>query len=184
MHPASAMKNQNTHSLWLGFLMHSVVIFTAAPMLYWVLMCLRNLPFHFGMLVEASFGIPASYKLCGLPLLSAAAISAGLGFWLSKLCSIWYRLGLGAVTGCMLGLALESYLLWKVRGSQGYQTFSIPCSFEGAFLGLCFSSLSRFCYRGARTICGRIAEPGAEPNCGPATSVGNSGVVNGPQSVT
>src|SRR5205814_104092 len=129
--------NQNTYSVWLGFLMHTVLIFCAAPLIYWVLTCLENLPFHFGMLVEASFGIPASYRLCGLPLLGASAISAGLGLWLSKLSCTSYRLGLGAVVGCMLGLALESYLLWKVRGSQGYQTFAIPCSLEGAFLGLC-----------------------------------------------
>lgn len=168
-------ETRKTRSLWLGFLLHSGLIFTAAPLLYWGLMCLKNLPFHFGMLVEASFGIPPSYRLCGLPLLGAAAISAGVGFWLSRLSSTWYRLGLGALAGAGLGLALESYLLWKVRDSQGYQTFSIPCSFEGAFLGLCFSRLWLLCHRWAEKILGQVALPEAAPNAGPETAVRSSG---------
>ena len=151
-------KSQNQHAMWLPFLVHTALVFIVAPLLYWALIFLENLPFHFGMLVEASFGIPTSYILCGLPLLGASAISAELGLWLSKLGSIWYRLAFGAVVGCILGLALEGYLLWELRGAQGYQTFSIPCSFEGAFLGLCSTGIWRLSCRWVGTVSGWRAE--------------------------
>jgi hypothetical protein len=135
--------HQRQRTRGLAFLVHTTFVFTVAPLLYWVMTCLQNLPFHFGMLVEASFGIPRSYVLCGLPLLAASAVSAWLGLLLSKITSIWYRIGFGAVVGCLLGLALESYLLWELRDAQGYRTFAIPCACEGALIGLCSSGIWR-----------------------------------------
>ena len=124
-------------ALWLAFLIHMAFVFVAAPLLYWAFICLLNLPLHFGMLVTAAFGIPDSYMLCSLPLLAASAVSAGLGWWLSKLDSPWWRPAVGAVVGCILGVALEKYFLWDLRVSETYQTFSIPCSFEGVIIGVC-----------------------------------------------
>jgi hypothetical protein len=62
--------------LWLTFVIHTALIFAAAPLIYWALICLQNLPFHFGIFLSAAVGLPASYVLFGLPLLAAAAASA------------------------------------------------------------------------------------------------------------
>ena len=154
-------RTESNPALWQSFLIHMAFVFVAAPLFYWAVICLLNLPLHFGMLVTAAFGIPDSYKLCSLPLLAASAVSAGLGLWLSHLGSVWWRLALGAVIGCILGVALEDYFLWDLRVSETYQTFSIPCSFEGVIIGVCSPCIWRLSCRVSasfRGVGGRVAK--------------------------
>jgi hypothetical protein len=180
-HDMISQDNSGTkQASWLPILIHTTLIFVAAPLLYWALICVQNLPLHFGMLVTAAFGIPDSYVLCGLPLLAASAVSARLGLWLSSLGSIWCRLALGAVVGCILRLALESYFLWHLRGSQAYQTFSIPCSFEGAFVGLCSPGIWRLSCRVA-AFCRGLPGQANSPDCDPGPSLGDLGGPGAPR---
>lgn len=144
---------------WLAFVIHTALIFAAAPVAYWALICLQTLPFHFGMLVSAAVGLPASYLLFGLPLLAIAAGSAAFARWLATLRSIWLRLGLGAGLGCVLGLALGAYMLRELRGLEAYGMYWLPCPVTGGLLGLAFTGIRRLSRSWAAVITKGIAEP-------------------------
>jgi hypothetical protein len=169
---------------WLTFVIHTALVFAAAPMVFWALICLQNLPFHFGIFLSAAVGLPASYLLFGLPLLAAAAASAAFARWLSSIRLIWFRLGFGAVVGCLLGLALGAFTLRELHGSEAYAVYWSPCPITGGLLGLSFTGIWRLSRSWATAITRRTAEPGAAPNGGPATPLGNSGVPEGPPSVS
>jgi hypothetical protein len=150
----------NRTGLWLTCVIHTALVFGAAPILYWVLICLQNLPFHFGMLVAASVGIPASYLLFGLPLLATSAASAAAALWLSKLKFIWWRFALGTVLGSLLGLALGQFILRELRNSEAYSMFWSPCLIVGGLIGLLLTSIWRLSDRWACKINNGITRRG------------------------
>ena len=176
--------NLTRGGMWLTFVIHTALMFAAAPVVYWALVCLQNRPFHFGMLVSAAVGLPASYLIFGLPLLAVAAGSAALARWLAALRHIWLRLGLGAGMGCVLGLALGAYMLRELHASEAYPMYWLPCPITGSLLGLAFTGIWRLSRSWAAVITKGVAEPGASPNGGPAERFGNSGVGGGPPSVS
>jgi hypothetical protein len=153
--------------LWLTFVIHTALIFAAAPLIYLALICLQNLPFHFGIFLSAAVGLPASYVLFGLPLLAAAAASAAFAQWLSSLRPIWFRLGFGAVVGCLLGLALGAFMLRELRGSEAHGMYWLPCSITGGLLGLSLTGIWRLSRSWATVISRRTAEQECEVGSAP-----------------
>jgi len=162
------MRNQNDvltpGGMWLALVIHTAVIFAAAPVVYWAVLCLRDLPLHWGMLFAVAVGLPASYLFFGIPLLLAAAGSAVFARWLAALRSVWLRLALGGGLGCVLGLALGAYLLRELRGSEAFDLFWLPCPVTGALLGLAFTGIWRVSRGWAALVTKATAEPGASPN--------------------
>jgi hypothetical protein len=155
-------------TLWLALIIHTALVVIVAPPIYWALVCLQYPPFHFGMLIAAAVGIPASYLVFGLPLLGVAAASAAYARWLSKAARFGHRLGLGAAGGCLLGLALGTYMLSGLRGSDAFGTYWFPCPITGALLGACFTGLWRLSYKAAAAVVVGINEPSTTTDPGPA----------------
>ncbi len=155
--------------MWLGFAIHTALIFVAAPLAYWTFICVENLPFHFGLLVSVAVGLPASYLIFGLPLLAVAAGSATFARSLAAVRSTWLRRGLGAGLGCVFGLALGAYLLLELRGSEGFGMYWLPCPVVGALLGLAFTGIWRLACRWAAVVTRGIAESGRREDCPPGS---------------
>ncbi len=149
--------------MWLAYGIHTALVFAVAPLAYWTFFCLENLPFHFGMLVSAAVGLPASYLVFGMPLLVVAAVSAAFARLLAALRSIWLRLGLGAGLGSVLGLALGAYMLRELRGSEDFGLYWRACPVVGAFLGMALTGIWRLSRGWAAVVTRQIAEPAA-PN--------------------
>ncbi len=99
----------------------------------------------------------------------------------------------GLVLGAMSFVCLILYFLaltdiWHESGSPEFWRGQGLCAYEWRFLGVCYWPIFLFhlAFFGAVVLLfsSRASEPGAAPNGGPATRLGNSGDTEGPVSVS